>query len=459
MTPEEFSRLFETFAHRAFRLETLSRYDVPEVEEALRAFLAGAPKPGPDPDDLAWQSNIRAHAAAGRPMQRVHVIRGPLTDYLRFEVEWGYPDNTAAGEDIGILHVGDGELPELGEEDFWLFDDSTLVLMRYDEHGRWLGADQVVDPAVGVPPAPGSGLGPRSAARRLPVRGSVPLTDHRSEIASTLRKLRLDRAMTGPELADAAGLNQATISRIETGNIVPRASTLTRLLDALEAPKRIRTRLSDDLHSLHSELASWDSIVRSGMRKKQEQVRKIEAESSLLRVFQPAMIPGLLQTADYARRVFQEVGATHTAEDVEEASATRLDRQKVLLDTTKQFKFVITEGALRWWYCPTEVMVAQLRHVASLSRLTNVRLGVIPWTAQVPLVPLNPFAIFDDRLVSVETYANELLLRDPADLALYQLAFEKLDTCAEHGSKARSMVSRIQADYRASARASDQAEA
>jgi len=146
MTPEEFSRLFETFAHRAFRLETLSRYDVPEVEEALRAFLAGAPKPGPDPDDLAWQSNIRAHAAAGRPMQRVHVIRGPLTDYLRFEVEWGYPDNTAAGEDIGILHVGDGELPELGEEDFWLFDNSTLVLMRYDEHGRWLGADQVVDP-------------------------------------------------------------------------------------------------------------------------------------------------------------------------------------------------------------------------------------------------------------------------------------------------------------------------
>jgi transcriptional regulator with XRE-family HTH domain len=259
--------------------------------------------------------------------------------------------------------------------------------------------------------------------------------------------------MTGPEVAEAAGLNQATISRIETGNIVPRASTLTRLLDALKAPKGVRTKLSDHLHALHSELASWDTIVRSGMRKKQEQVRKIEAESSLLRVFQPAMIPGLLQTADYARQVFQEVGATHTAEDVEEALAARLDRQKVLLDTAKQFQFVITEGALRWWYCPPELMVAQLRHIASLSRLTNVRLAVIPWTTQVPLVPLNSFVIFDDRLVSVETYANELLLRDPADLALYQRAFEKLDICAEHGSKARSIVSRIQADYRESARA------
>jgi hypothetical protein len=146
MTPEEFGRLFETFTHRAFRLETLSRYDVPGEEEALRAFLEGAPKPGPDPDDLAWQANIGAHAAAGRPMQRVHIIRGPLTDYLRFEIEWGYRDNAAAGEDIRILHVAKGELPDLGDVDFWLFDDSTLVLMRYDEKGRWLGADQVVDP-------------------------------------------------------------------------------------------------------------------------------------------------------------------------------------------------------------------------------------------------------------------------------------------------------------------------
>ncbi|MGH2690787.1 MAG: Scr1 family TA system antitoxin-like transcriptional regulator, partial [Actinomycetota bacterium] len=125
--------------------------------------------------------------------------------------------------------------------------------------------------------------------------------------------------MTGPQLAEAAGLNQATISRIETGTIVPRARTLERLLDALDAPRGVRMKLSDLLHALHSELSSWDSIVRSGMRRKQEQVRKIEAESSVLRVFQPAMIPGLLQTADYARKVFEEVGSTHTADDVEAA--------------------------------------------------------------------------------------------------------------------------------------------
>jgi uncharacterized protein DUF6879 len=175
MNPQEFGRLFETFAHSAFRLETLSRYDVPGEAEALGAFLGGAPMPAPDPDDLAWRANIRSHAAVGRRMQRVHLIRGPLTDYLRFEIEWGYSDNAAAGEDIRILHVGDGELPELGDEDFWLFDDSTLVLMRYDEHGRWLGADQLADPAL---------LPEYQRRRDRALALAVPLSDYLSGVRS-----------------------------------------------------------------------------------------------------------------------------------------------------------------------------------------------------------------------------------------------------------------------------------
>jgi uncharacterized protein DUF6879 len=172
VTSEEFGQLFGTFTRNAFRLETLSRYDVPAEAAALRDFLAGAPKPSPDPDDLAWQANIRAHAVAGRDMQRVHLIRGPLTDYLRFEIEWGYPDNAAAGEDIRILHVAEGELPDLGDVDFWLFDDSTLVLMRYDEQGCWLGAD-LADPAV---------LPEYRRRRDQALALAVPLNEYLSEV-------------------------------------------------------------------------------------------------------------------------------------------------------------------------------------------------------------------------------------------------------------------------------------
>jgi hypothetical protein len=139
LSAQAFGQLFHTFRSSAFRLETLPAYDVADEGEELRMFLEGKPKP--ERAVSPWQQMIRSHVEAGRQMQRVHLVRGDLTDYLRWEIGWGYPDNAAAGEDIRILQVGPGELPELGEEDFWLFDDELAVLMRYGPGGEWLGQD------------------------------------------------------------------------------------------------------------------------------------------------------------------------------------------------------------------------------------------------------------------------------------------------------------------------------
>lgn len=146
LAAEEFGRLFHTFRASAFRLETLPAYDVSGEEEELRVFLAGEPKP--QQKESPWQEMLRGHRQAGRLMQRVHLIRGDLTDYLRWEIGWGYPDNAAAGEDVRILHVGPDALPELGDEDFWLFDDELGVLMRYGPQGEWLGQNATRDPEV-----------------------------------------------------------------------------------------------------------------------------------------------------------------------------------------------------------------------------------------------------------------------------------------------------------------------
>lgn len=192
--------------------------------------------------------------------------------------------------------------------------------------------------------------------------------------------------------------------------------------------------------------------MRAGMKRKQEQVRRLEARAGEIRVFQPAMIPGLLQTAAYVRHVFREVSEARGATDIDEAVAARIERQKILLDDTKRFGFVVTEGALRWAYVSPEVMAAQLEHMASLSRLANIDLAVIPLMAPVPIVPENPFVIFDSGLVTVETFASELVLRDPHDIALYLRAFETLRTCAIVADAARTLlaeVAEVAEDYRA----------
>ena len=70
--------------------------------EPYQAFLAGHPQP-PTPSKDQWVSMIKAAVKAGKVFQRVHVVREPLTDYLRYELGWSYPPNVEAGEDIRIL--------------------------------------------------------------------------------------------------------------------------------------------------------------------------------------------------------------------------------------------------------------------------------------------------------------------------------------------------------------------
>lgn len=148
LPPEEFDRLFRTLRESAFRLETLPQYLVEEEAEEFRLFLEGKPRPAPDEGYLSWLDMIRSHVSAGRWMQRIHLIRGELTPYLRFEMLWGYVDTVAAGEDVRIVQVDEGELAELGTQDFWLFDDAVAVLMGYDSEGVWLGQELSTDPAV-----------------------------------------------------------------------------------------------------------------------------------------------------------------------------------------------------------------------------------------------------------------------------------------------------------------------
>jgi hypothetical protein len=90
-----------------------------------------------------WLALLRQLPAQGRTVGRVHAITGPLTPYLRYEIEWGHAPMAAAGEVIRILaHRSWADTP-FGRQppDFWLIDDSVAAVMRYDGDGRWLGMD------------------------------------------------------------------------------------------------------------------------------------------------------------------------------------------------------------------------------------------------------------------------------------------------------------------------------
>lgn len=151
ITSPEFDALFTGFEHTAYRLETLQQYDVSYEIEPYRAFLAGRSRPR-DAAKNAWTAMLASSAAAGKIVQRVHLVREPPTDYLRYELERSYPPNVEAGEDIRILPASrapGGDLAVLQIlKDYWLFDSHDLWVMQYDRDGKFEYIEQVTDPRM-----------------------------------------------------------------------------------------------------------------------------------------------------------------------------------------------------------------------------------------------------------------------------------------------------------------------
>ncbi|MGH3713754.1 MAG: DUF6879 family protein [Micromonosporaceae bacterium] len=132
---EAWERFFDSFEHDAFRLETLPAYAVDNERAEFAHFLATGELNILDDDP--WLRRIRRCRNTGRSIARVHVVEQPLTDYLRYEFA-AYHRNVAAGEEVSILDLTGQPNPGLPRQDFWLFDESRVVLMDYDADGRQL---------------------------------------------------------------------------------------------------------------------------------------------------------------------------------------------------------------------------------------------------------------------------------------------------------------------------------
>ncbi|WP_046471124.1 DUF6879 family protein [Allosalinactinospora lopnorensis] len=146
LEPAEFGRLFRDVERSVFRLETRPVYNPVSEADRLRSYLAGEPCPK-EREPSAYMKRVAEQTSRGIDYSRVHVFEGPPTDYLRYEMEWGYLYNSRAGDRVFILDTAERERPsELVDEDFWLFDDTRVVLMRYTDDGEFRHGELLEDP-------------------------------------------------------------------------------------------------------------------------------------------------------------------------------------------------------------------------------------------------------------------------------------------------------------------------
>ena len=266
------------------------------------------------------------------------------------------------------------------------------------------------------------------------------------KISTTLRDLRASSGLSGVRAAAMTGMSQSRISRIESGVFVPKPAEIRSLCRLYDAPTAVTRELLRAAADLRAEAGPARLVIRRGdARKLQERIARIEADSADIGVFQPALIPGLLQTPDYMRAVFAD-GGDITADDLEGSVRARMARAQIL-DSDRAFTFVMAEGALRWQASSSTVMAAQLDHLAGIA--VRLRIGVIPWTRPANVFTTTGFSVYDRRTVLLGTRSGTSFITDPRDVADYLRLFDALTDLAVFGPEARSVMAATAEAYRA----------
>lgn len=270
--------------------------------------------------------------------------------------------------------------------------------------------------------------------------------EERNILGQQLRELRRQAQLTGKDLAELLSWQASKISKIENGRQTPTDDDIIGWTRATNSEHETESLLAS-LHTLEAQHAEWRQVLKAGMVSHQLELSQQDVTTKLYRSFEPAVVPGLLQTAEYARALFSRAAVVHrTPNDVNDAVAKRMQRQEMLYRTDKAFHLIVTEATLRYRLCAVEIMLGQLDRLVSLTSLRNVRLGVIGYETQYVVDPRHGFMIYDTNLVRVETYSAELNLRQPHEIKLYVATFERLAALASYGAAARVIINRAISD-------------
>jgi transcriptional regulator with XRE-family HTH domain len=276
----------------------------------------------------------------------------------------------------------------------------------------------------------------------LPQNTSSASNVHEARIAlgSRLRELREHAGLKAKELAEAVQWHPTKISKIENGKQTPVDDEIVAWTRATRNEAETGNLLAS-LRTLEVQYAEWRRVMRTGIRPRQNELAQRDQRTRLFRVFESTVIPGLLQTSEYARaRLAEAVRIFGLTNDINEAVEGRMKRQDIFYRPGKRLHFVMTEVALRLRLCPPEVMLGQLDRLISLSALPNVRLGIIGIKTAYTVAPWHGFWIYDADAVLVETYSAGLNLAQPQEIELYSRIFDELAGVASYGRAARMII-------------------
>lgn len=269
---------------------------------------------------------------------------------------------------------------------------------------------------------------------------TTPSQHARQALGARLREVRTNAQLTGRALADVCGWHFSKISKIENGVQAPSEEDIQAWCRACgaeqEAPDLVATA-----QAIESMYVEWRRALRSGMKHSQKARLPLYERTALFRIYEPGIMPGLFQTAEYASTVIARgIEVNQLPNDHDEALAARLERQQVLHVGDRRFLVVLEEQALRTRVGSANIMLGQLGHLLYLMSLPRVSVGIIPSMRERKVWTSAGFWIFDQHTVHVETPTAELTITQRGEIATFEKRFAMLQESAMYGHDARAVI-------------------
>jgi transcriptional regulator with XRE-family HTH domain len=293
---------------------------------------------------------------------------------------------------------------------------------------------------------------------------TAPGWQAREALATRLKELRAGRKQAEFAQLLGAGWDQSKVSLFEAAAEKKKSKVRIPSRADLEA---LATATGADLHELERMriraeterdlmVAFADQFPQTGgAAQYQAAIAAAEQAAKRLAFYYPWLLPGVLQTADWAREMLSLNGgpASHGAseDDVRSMIAARLRRAALLREPGRQIIVLTGEGALRTRVASPETMQAQCEHIAALaaSPATTATIGIVPFSAQLPFAAVSAWEILDDTVL-IETEIEGVPVADPAQVAQFWQYTQDLLDVALTGPDAAALCRRIAAEYAAS---------
>ncbi|WP_329622869.1 helix-turn-helix domain-containing protein [Streptomyces sp. NBC_01255] len=276
---------------------------------------------------------------------------------------------------------------------------------------------------------------------------NVNPTVRRRRLGQELRKLREAKNMTAEQVAERLLVSQSKISRLENGRRSISQRDVRDLCGVYEVEDE---RMVDSLMQMAKDSRQqgwWHAFgdipysVYIGL----------ETDAESLRMYEPQIIPGLLQTHAYAEAVICGALPESTPAEIDKRVTVRTRRQERIRDEERPLRLwaVIDEGALHRIVGSRQVMVQQLEHLIEQSHLPHVTVQVIPFEMGAHPGISGQYSILefpdtsDSSVVYIEGVTSDLYLEKAQDVGKYSVMYEHLRAQALNVDQTREFIAKM----------------